>query len=435
MEKGAEFSSGYTSNFVTFSTPGKRRHVQYVLLTQNSGDRETHTAENVEDMRMARLYKISNNNTPVLRQMIQVGQVMSAETFTTPDKNRYLAVLSPTGRNDQNELTRSASITIFAWTGKRFRRSPQQEIPAPRQGVKSIAIFTMNGQVYLTLVGAAAEGGRYGTWVTLYRWSTHEQTPGQFYLAYDHDFSEALDHAGVDNDNDLIQSDASHVKHFSISGYHFLSVSTTYDGVSTSTNSYLFQVYATCGELFGCVQLHLRQKLPTIGAAYSEYFSFRSERFLVFANSYKRNMSSGFHGRETLDNFQVGSSIYRLNLRTQLFEPFQEITTVAANTVKFVSVCKEAYLIVTSRLPNETLQEILNEEPYAKRTAIFRWRGIEKFQPWLSLPLGHRTWHMQVLRTPERQHLAESFISEYGIASSRLLDLRTTGGDCGSGSN
>lgn len=428
VEQGPKLPTSFTSSFVKFTVPGKRnRKVQYMLLTQNEAD-ITSQAGSPDDVRKARLYKLGNNQVTSLRQTLFLGQVMSAKTFTVAGK-LYLAVLAS---QSSNQLSDRGSITVYAWNGKRFRRSPQQHLAQVRDGARSIDTFVVNGVPYMALVGAKAEQDKYGTWLSVYKWSNHEVESGQFHLAFDHDFAEAT----LPGQPQLpeIKADASHVHYFSLHVYHFLSVSVNYDGKSTRTKSYLFQLHVTCPQLFGCVTLREHQSFQTVGAASSQFFSFYSGIYLMFANSF--NSDVGTPQNPTLDNYRVPSSIYRLNFHTQLFEPFQEVPTLGASSVKFFTVCKELYIAVSSRLVNESLARqdaTLQNRPYgepARRTGIYRWRGIEKFQPWLHFPVSHRTWSVDIMESSGTKYLAESYVDEHGVPGSRLLELRTNGGEC-----
>eukprot|EP00117_Sycon_ciliatum_P033425 scpid55417/ scgid25720/ Protein TSPEAR; Thrombospondin-type laminin G domain and EAR repeat-containing protein len=472
VEQGPVLARGHTSAFTSFLVPGKRgKPIPYILLTQNSGDIVQQPGDVTEedgdvimpgggaitqsrmsggnpslnesmphDPHEAKLLKVIRDGSGgverlALRQTLTLGRVKATAMFSVGGK-MMLASLSMHGQ-DLNVISDTDTVTILQWTGKRFRRrKPQQDLHTPRQGAVSIDTFTARGHVYLIVVGTAT-GGRYGTWMTVYKWVGERR--GGFRVAFDRDYSEGREVY-------RIMADASHVRHFAINGYDFVAVSTVFDGSTTHTDSHLFLVTVTCSQLLDCLVLRPRQRLPTIGAMSSAYFSFRTSHYLAFASSASSNGSDS-SALNNLDTFRVPSIIYKLSYTTQKFEEYQRLPTMAADRMAFFSVCDNLYVFVSSRLPESVLREITSSGARTRarnehvrdqsRTAIFRWRGIEKFQPWMRVPLTRRTWSIGVLGSSQgdsagSQFLVESSMDENNVPSSSLLELQSSAGaDCG----
>uniref|UniRef100_W5K8B8 Thrombospondin type laminin G domain and EAR repeats n=1 Tax=Astyanax mexicanus TaxID=7994 RepID=W5K8B8_ASTMX len=175
---------------------------------------------------------------------------------------------------------------------------------------------------------------------------------------------------------------------FTIGPYHFLVVANTFNGKSTVINS---TIYIWLGE--------------TTGAIDWEMFQIGNRFFLAVANSQRLDNTGSIQ-------YNINSTIYELNMTSQTFIKFQDITTSSALDWEFFTVGDDKFLVVANSYDGNS---------YSLNSVIYRWQGYERFVPVHTLSTnGCRDW--EFFTSSDGSYLISSSARQ---ALSKILKLRT----------
>uniref|UniRef100_A0A8C7GAS8 Thrombospondin type laminin G domain and EAR repeats n=1 Tax=Oncorhynchus kisutch TaxID=8019 RepID=A0A8C7GAS8_ONCKI len=156
---------------------------------------------------------------------------------------------------------------------------------------------------------------------------------------------------------------------FTVGPYHFLAVANAFDGQTTHVDSVIY--------VWVDGSFHLFQTIKTFCATDWEMFQIGSRVFLVVANGHQ------LHGNGP-GRYAINSTIYELDMSSQLFLRFQDIVTYSAVDWEFFTVGEESYLVVANSFDGES---------HSLNSIIYRWQGYEGFVPIHRLPtIGCSDW-------------------------------------------
>ncbi|XP_052344645.1 thrombospondin-type laminin G domain and EAR repeat-containing protein isoform X2 [Oncorhynchus keta] len=156
---------------------------------------------------------------------------------------------------------------------------------------------------------------------------------------------------------------------FTVGPYHFLAVANAFDGQTTHVDSVIYVWVDGSFRLF--------QTIKTFCATDWEMFQIGSRVFLVVANGHQ------LHGNGP-GRYAINSTIYELDMSSQLFLRFQDIVTYSAVDWEFFTVGEESYLVVANSFDGES---------HSLNSIIYRWQGYEGFVPIHRLPtIGCSDW-------------------------------------------
>ncbi|XP_010884719.3 thrombospondin-type laminin G domain and EAR repeat-containing protein [Esox lucius] len=176
---------------------------------------------------------------------------------------------------------------------------------------------------------------------------------------------------------------------FTVGPYHFLVVANAFDGLTTEVDSVIYIWVDGSFRVF--------QTIKTFCATDWEMFQIGSRVFLVVANG--RQLHGNGSGR-----YAINSTIYELDMSSQLFLRFQEIFTYSALDWEFFTVGEDSYLVVANSFDGES---------YSLNSIIYRWQGYEGFVPIHRLPtIGCSDW--EFFKSGEESYLI------YSSATARL---------------
>lgn len=161
------------------------------------------------------------------------------------------------------------------------------------------------------------------------------------------------------------------IEHFKIQKYNLLAIANVFDGTTTEVNSVIYYLDPNT-KLFRSLQ-----RIPTFGATDWEYLEVNGDHYLVVANSIKARRKTAtpiptqvpsLHS----DDKELRSVIYKLDISTIQFRPYQEIATVKASDWEAFTVGCSHYLIVSNS----------NAKGSKETTSVVhQYRGLEQFVP------------------------------------------------------
>uniref|UniRef100_A0A4W4H7M6 Laminin G domain-containing protein n=1 Tax=Electrophorus electricus TaxID=8005 RepID=A0A4W4H7M6_ELEEL len=184
---------------------------------------------------------------------------------------------------------------------------------------------------------------------------------------------------------------------FTIGPYYFLVVANTFNGKSTDINS---AIYIWTGGSFQTLQL-----ITTFGAVDWEMFQIGGRVFLAVANSQQLDDAGSVL-------YTINSTIYELNITSQRFVKFQDITTSSALDWEFFTVGDDKFLVVANSYDGKS---------YSLNSVVYRWQGYEGFVPVHSVRTnGCRDW--EFFRSADSSYLVSSSAR---TAFSKVLKLKT----------
>ncbi|KAJ8003712.1 hypothetical protein DPEC_G00151160 [Dallia pectoralis] len=173
---------------------------------------------------------------------------------------------------------------------------------------------------------------------------------------------------------------------FTVGPYHFLAVANAFDGLTTQVDSVIY--------IWVDGRFLVFQTIKTFCATDWEMFQIGSRVFLVVANGRQ------IHGNN-IGRYAINSTIYELNISSQLFVRFQDIFTYSAIDWEFFTVGEDSYLVVANYFDGES---------YSLNSIIYRWQGYGGFVPIHCLPtIGCSDWEFfksggESLSTPVQLH-------------------------------
>ena len=344
-----------------------------------------------------------------LQVLRNLGNVRGCRIFNH-DGKRYLAAVRQRLRTSNN--VENAEVVTLLWSSRKekFKRRFEWVSTLSHHDVRGCDVFSADGLVHMIAVG---QSNTRGTWITILHWSG--ETHG-FQTMYN------VDHSRQHRKIVRIQQSPSSVKHFKMSGVHFLALSLNFDHrrQTTVVESPIFIVQVSHtkrgSKMRRTAHLQLFQRLKTTGASHFEHFQIGADLFLAVANSLRFIQEDQNSGDQMQVLNTIPSTIYRFAYKAQVFVPFQNITLTEANHWHHFSICSDHYLAVSSR--NKRIEQGDRIPP-----SIFKWRGIEGFVEWHKAgPEDSKTWRWQYVKFGRSHYLAQ-LMSTKTFAKSHLFRI------------
>ncbi|KAL2088154.1 hypothetical protein ACEWY4_016982 [Coilia grayii] len=277
-----------------------------------------------------------------LYQNISTCEAVAWKHFTV-GKKVFLAVSNSKG---PVEGGKELSV-IYKWSFKKLKFVSYQTLET--HSARDWEAFSINNESFLAVANHRKANGNHNINSVVYKWN-----PGT---------------KAFEVNQTLLTSGAYDWEFFSIGPYHFLAVANAFDGFSTYIDS---TIYIWMGGAFQPFQ-----SIRTLGATDWEMFHIGDRYFLAVANGhmlYDKGPSL----------YAINSTIYELDMVTQMFLTFQNIGTYSAVDWEFFTVGDEKFLVVANSYDGAT---------YSLNSVIYRWQGYEGFIPVHRLPtIGCSDW-------------------------------------------
>ncbi|XP_063068568.1 thrombospondin-type laminin G domain and EAR repeat-containing protein [Engraulis encrasicolus] len=277
-----------------------------------------------------------------LYQNISTCEAVAWKHFTV-GKKVFLAVSNSRG---PVEGGKEVSV-IYKWNFKKLKFVRYQSLET--HSARDWEAFTIHNDTFLAVANHRKANGDHNIDSVVYKWNAGSKS--------------------FEVNQTLLTSGAYDWESFSIGPYHFLAVANAFDGVSTFIES---TIYIWMGGAFQPFQ-----SIRTLGATDWEMFRIGDRFFLAVANGhmlYDKGPSL----------YAINSTIYELDMLTQMFLPFQNIGTYSAVDWEFFTVGDDKFLVVANSYDGAT---------YSLNSVIYRWQGYEGFIPVHRLPtIGCSDW-------------------------------------------
>ncbi|CAG5866600.1 unnamed protein product [Menidia menidia] len=263
---------------------------------------------------------------------------------------RVFLVVSNSGTGTEKQLNKESeadSSVIYKWSKRRKRFVRFQTLQT--YCARDWEAFDINQQTYLAVANHRRGNSNHTIDSVIYKWNRSTKSFEVHQMlhtsgAYDWEF-------------------------FTVGPYHFLVVANAFDGVTTSVDSVIYVWVDGSFQVF--------QTIKTFCATDWEMFQIGSRVFLVVANGHR------LHGNGP-SQYTINSTIYELDMSSQLFVRFQDIITYSAVDWEFFSLKGEYFLVVANSY---------NGESYSLNSILYRWQGYEGFVPVHWLPtIGCSDW-------------------------------------------
>ncbi|KAL7882304.1 hypothetical protein AOLI_G00091530 [Acnodon oligacanthus] len=347
------------------------------------------------------------------QDLFTVSETFDIEVFSIPSVGLFMA----TANRDQGS-------TVYRWTNGRFER--YQNIST--HDAQAWKFFTVGKESFLVVANSGGNGGQEVS--VVYRWNkrtlkfvvyqklqTHSARDWEAFHIHNEAFLAVANHRqGEMNHNidsviykwnpntkrfevnqTIATSGAYDWEFFTIGPFYFLVVANTFNGKSTVINS---TIYIWLGGTFQPFQ-----SIMTTGAIDWEMFQIGNRFFLAVANSQRLDGSGSIL-------YNINSTIYELNMTSQTFVKFQDITTSSALDWEFFTVGDDKFLVVANSYDGNS---------YSLNSVIYRWQGYERFVPVHTLSTnGCRDW--EFFTSSDGSYLISSSARQ---ALSKVLRLRT----------
>uniref|UniRef100_A0A8B9HJF7 Thrombospondin-type laminin G domain and EAR repeats b n=1 Tax=Astyanax mexicanus TaxID=7994 RepID=A0A8B9HJF7_ASTMX len=347
------------------------------------------------------------------QDLFTTSETFDIEVFSIPSVGLFMATAN-----------RDLGSTVYRWTNGRFER--YQDFST--HDAQAWKFFTVGRESFLVVANSGGDGVEEVS--VVYRWSnrtlrfvayqklnTHSardweafHIQGEAFLAVANHRQGEMNHniesviykwnpntRKFEVNQTIATSGAYDWEFFTIGPYHFLVVANTFNGKSTVINS---TIYIWLGGSF-----RIFQSILTTGAIDWEMFQIGNRFFLAVANSQRLDNTGSIQ-------YNINSTIYELNMTSQTFIKFQDITTSSALDWEFFTVGDDKFLVVANSYDGNS---------YSLNSVIYRWQGYERFVPVHTLSTnGCRDW--EFFTSSDGSYLISSSARQ---ALSKILKLRT----------
>ncbi|XP_031414884.1 thrombospondin-type laminin G domain and EAR repeat-containing protein isoform X3 [Clupea harengus] len=236
---------------------------------------------------------------------------------------------------------------IYKWSFKKLKFVRYQTLET--YSARDWEAFQINNESFLAVANHRKADGNHNINSVIYKWN-----PGT---------------KAFEVNQTLLTSGAYDWEFFTIGPYHFLAVANAFDGLSTYIDSTIYIWLRGTFQPF--------QTIRTLGATDWEMFRIGDRYFLAVANGHML-----YDRRPSL--YAINSTIYELDMVTQMFITFQNIGTYSAVDWEFFTIGDEKFLVVANSYDGTT---------YSLNSVIYRWQGYEGFIPVHRLPtIGCSDW-------------------------------------------
>ncbi|CAB1327930.1 unnamed protein product, partial [Coregonus sp. 'balchen'] len=306
---------------------------------------------------------------PMLQESQRLDYVLEQQVLSTSSETYDMEVFSVQGLGLMAAMAhRSPSLgsAVYLWRDGGFHL--YQKIST--HGALSWRHFTMGKKIFLVVSNSRESTGKEETvekdeLSVIYRWNKKTQR----FVHY-----QALQtHCARDWEA------------FRIQGHTYLAVANHRQGNTNHTIDSVVYKWDRGTQLF-----EPHQALRTSGAYDWEAFTVGPYHFLAVANAFDGLtthvdsviyvwVDGSFRFR-----YAINSTIYELDMSSQLFLRFQDIITYSAVDWEFFTVGEESYLVVANSFDGES---------HSLNSIIYRWQGYEGFVPIHRLPtIGCSDW-------------------------------------------
>lgn len=243
---------------------------------------------------------------------------------------------------------------VYRWNYATKKFQIHQNIPTSQ--ARDVEAFEMAGEQYLAVANHArtSTGGdaEFNINSVIYKWTQYQ------FVEY----------------QQIPTKGAIDIEHFKIQQYDLLAIANVFDGTTTEVDSVVYYLDPNT-KLF-----RFLQGIPTFGATDWEYLEINGDYYLVVANTVKaRRQTSPSKSTPQLpslrsgDEDKVHSVIYKLDISTIQFKPYQHIETANASDWETFMIGCNHYLIVSNS----------NAQGDNKQTTsvVYKYQGLEQFVP------------------------------------------------------
>ncbi|XP_072542174.1 thrombospondin-type laminin G domain and EAR repeat-containing protein [Salminus brasiliensis] len=289
--------------------------------------------------------------------------------FFTVGRESFLVVAN-SGGNSVEEVS-----VIYKWSERTLRFVAYQKLNT--HSARDWEAFHIQGEAFLAVANHRQGEMNHNIESVIYKWNTNTKR--------------------FEVNQTIATSGAYDWEFFTIGPYHFLVVANTFNGKSTVINS---TIYIWLGGMF-----RIFQDIMTTGAIDWEMFQIGNRFFLAVANSQRLDSTGSIQ-------YNINSTIYELNMTSQTFVKFQDITTSSALDWEFFTVGDDKFLVVANSYDGNS---------YSLNSVIYRWQGYERFVPVHTLSTnGCRDW--EFFTSSDGSYLISSSARQ---ALSKILKLKT----------
>ncbi|KAL1021958.1 hypothetical protein UPYG_G00020410 [Umbra pygmaea] len=282
-----------------------------------------------------------------LYQNISTHGALSWTHFTLGKKIFLVVSNYRDSTGNKKTLEKDEHSMIYKWNKKTQRFVNYQAIRT--HCARDWEAFSIQGQSYLAVANHRQGNTNHTIDSVIYKWNHGTQ---QF------ETHQALQTSG-----------AYDWESFTVGPYHFLVVANAFDGRTTQVDSVIYVWIDGSFRVF--------QTIKTVCATDWEMFQIGNRVFLVVANGHR--LDGNGPGRYAID-----STVYELDMSSQMFLRFQDLRTYSAVDWEFFTVGDDSYLIVANSFDGES---------HSLNSIIYRWQGYEGFVPIHQLPtIGSSDW-------------------------------------------
>lgn len=249
-----------------------------------------------------------------------------------------------------NMAGRRSPVYRWNYTTKKFQL--HQNIPSSQ--ARDVAAFEIAGVQYVAIANHARTSGgsaEFNINSVVYKWTQNK------FVEY----------------QQIPTKGALDIEHFKIQQYDLLAVANVFDGTTTEVDSVIYYLDPNT-KLFRSLQ-----SIPTFGATDWEYLEVNGDYYLVVANTVKVRRQTAtptpaprLPHLHSDDDKEVHSIIYKLDISTIQFKPYQEIATANASDWETFTIGCDHYLIVSNSNVKSDKQTT---------SIVYKYQGLEQFVP------------------------------------------------------
>ena len=308
-----------------------------------------------------------SNNAPVNSPIYKWGKTrwmfyQNIETFEAQAIDFIVATGTPL-LIVANMAGRRSSVYHWNYATKKFQL--HQNIPSSQ--ARDVDAFDIAGEQYVVVANHARPSGgsaEFNINSVIYKWTQNK------FVEY----------------QQIPTKGAIDVEHFKIQQYNLLAVANVFDGTTTEVDSVIYYLDPNT-KLFRSLQ-----NIPTFGATDWEYLEINGDHYIVVANTVKARRQTAtptpaarVPNLHSNDDDEVHSVIYKLDISTIQFKPYQEIATANASDWQTFTVGCNHYLIVSNSNPRGNDKETTS--------VVYQYQGLEQFVPVHSIKMkGAVSW-------------------------------------------
>ena len=254
---------------------------------------------------------------------------------------------------------------VYRWNYATNKFQLHQNIPSSQ--ARDVQAFEIAGAQYLAIANHAQTTGgssEFNINSVIYKWSNDQ------FVEY----------------QQIPTKGAIDIEHFKIQQYDLLAIANVFDGTTTEVNSVIYYLDPNT-KLFRSLQ-----SIPTFGAIDWEYLEVNADHYLVIANTIKvkRQTATPMPASRVpnlrSDDKKVNSVIYKLDMSTIQFTPYQEIATANASDWEAFTIGCNHYLIVSNSAD-------VKDDDKDTTSVVYQYKGLEQFVPVHTIKMkGAVTW-------------------------------------------